>query len=85
MNFFSYLGMILHAQENIIMHQFLKPQSGEFIVKKLDRTVSHIFQYVILFAEIKYPRIVGRGRPECFHNGIILIVNCFKLYYKCKI
>ena len=28
----------------------------------------------------KYPRIVRRGWLKCFHNGIILIVICFKLY-----
>ena len=22
---------------------------------------------------------LGRGQPKCFHNGIILIVTCFKL------
>ncbi len=41
-----------------------------------------------LFAFKKYmqvqksPRIVRRGRLKCFHNGIILIVNCFNNSHK---
>ena len=31
----------------------------------------------------KATTIYGRSRLKCFHNGIILIVNCFKNLY-CK-
>ena len=34
--------------------------------------------YFDLSHATKKAPVKGRGQPECFHNGIILIVMCFK-------
>ncbi len=38
-----------------------------------------------ILSDIKKAPDRGRGQPECFHNGIILIVICFKSVFKTKI
>ena len=38
-----------------------------------------------ILSDIKKAPDRGRGQPECFHNGIILIVICFKSVLKTKI
>ena len=41
---------------------------GDFVVE---------FSFIFYFLEKKWARIFPH--PSCFHNGIILIVNCFQL------
>ena len=39
--------------------------------------------YFDLSHATKKAPVKGRGQPECFHNGIILIANCFKFVSLC--
>ena len=68
--------------------QSKKIEKTDFSIKFINNRVSCFDGAILYLWKIKNsPDNKGRGKPKCFHNGIILIVICIKLVlqnYKIK-